>query len=42
MKVKSNDENRPIKDNKEILAKIEEYYSDLYRSKILLDHVQEM
>ena len=35
------EEGASIKDNKEILAKIEQYYSDLYRSKILLDHPQE-
>ena len=35
------EEGASIKDDKEILAKIEQYYSDLYRSKILLDHPQE-
>ena len=35
------EEGASIKDNKEILAKIEQYYSDLYRSKILPDHPQE-
>ena len=35
------EEGASIKDNKQILAKIGQYYSDLYRSKILLDHPQE-